>query len=93
MTVGILELALRINSSQSLKEKRMVLKSLKDRLRNSFNIAVSETDEQDKWQLARLCVVTVNSDKKYVNSLVSKVVEFIQRFPQIELLDYQIELI
>lgn len=93
MTVGILELALRINSSQSLKEKRMVLKSLKDRLRNNFNIAVSETDEQDKWQLARLCVVTVNSDKKYVNSLVSKVVEFIQRFPQIELLDYQIELI
>lgn len=93
MTIGVLEVALRITQSHSLKEKRMVLKSLKDRLRNNFNISVSETDAQNKWQVARLCIVTVNLDKKYVNSLLSKIVEFIQRFGRVELFDYQIELI
>ncbi|MCM8778561.1 MAG: DUF503 domain-containing protein [Candidatus Omnitrophica bacterium] len=93
MTVGILEIVIKIETSHSLKDKRMVLKGLKDRVRDNFNIAISETGYQDKWQTSRLCIVTVNSDKKYVNSLLCKVIEFIEKFPTIELLDYQMEFI
>ncbi|MCM8765461.1 MAG: DUF503 domain-containing protein [Candidatus Omnitrophica bacterium] len=93
MSVGILEVVARIEGSHSLKDKRMVLKSLKDRLRNKFNIAISEVGNQDKWQSTQLCIVTVNSDKRYVNCLLSKVVEFMQKFSGIELIDYHMEFI
>jgi uncharacterized protein YlxP (DUF503 family) len=93
MVIGILELSLRIDRSHSLKEKRMIINSLKDRLRNNFNIAVSETDSQDKWQTAQLGIVTVNADKKYANRLLSKVIDFLHGFPEAELLDYRMEFI
>lgn len=93
MIVGILEIELMIDRSHSLKEKRMILKSLKERLRNNFNIAVSETGKQDKWQLAHLGIVTVSLDKKCTNSLLCKVIEFIQQIPEAELVDYQMEFI
>lgn len=93
MTIGILEIKLRIDSSHSLKDKRMILESLKDKLRNKFNIAISEIGEQDKWQISQLCVVSVNSDKRFLDTLISKIIEFVQEFPLIEIIDYQIEFI
>ncbi len=54
-----------IPGSQSLKEKRMVLKSVKDRVRNRFNVAVSELDYQDKWQKTLLGFVTLGPSSKY----------------------------
>lgn len=93
MIVGILEIFIRIDASHSLKDKRMVLKSLKDRLRNNFNIAISEVGEQDKWQVSHLCIVSVNSDKQYLNSVLSKIINFISNFSGIEVTDYQMEFI
>jgi hypothetical protein len=61
-SIGVLTLELRLEHSHSLKDKRQVIKSLKDRLRNRFNIAVAEIDYQDAWQRALLAVVTVASD-------------------------------
>lgn len=59
MTVGILTLILFIQDSNSLKEKRMVLHSIKARLRNNFNVAVSQIADEDKWQKTTLAVVGV----------------------------------
>lgn len=60
--IGVLTLELRLENSHSLKDKRHVVKSLKDRLRNKFNVAVAEIDFQDLWQRAAVAAVTVASD-------------------------------
>jgi hypothetical protein len=93
MTIGILKLVLFIPDSNSLKEKRMVLHSLKARLRNNFNIALAQISDQDKWQKAGLVVVSVEKDRKIVDSLLSRVVNFVETFANISLIDYEKELI
>jgi uncharacterized protein YlxP (DUF503 family) len=60
--IGVLTLELRLEDSHSLKEKRHVVASLKDRLRHKFNVSVAEIDHQDLWQRATLAAVTVSSD-------------------------------
>ncbi len=61
-TVGVLTLEMRFENSHSLKDKRHVVQSLKERLRRKFNIAVAEIDYQDLWQRAAVAAVTVSSD-------------------------------
>ena len=61
-SVGVLTLELHIEGAQSLKDKRHTVKSLKDRLRGKFNVAVAEIDYQDLWQRALVAAVTVSSD-------------------------------
>ena len=61
---------LEIIGCQSLKEKRSVLKSLKDRLHNRFNVSVAETGHQDVWQRAELTACVVSSDRRQVDSIL-----------------------
>lgn len=61
-TIGVLTLEVRIEDAHSLKDKRHVVKGLKDRLRSRFNVAVAEIDGQDSWQRAVVSAVTVSSD-------------------------------
>jgi uncharacterized protein YlxP (DUF503 family) len=93
MTIGILKLSLFIPESQSLKERRMVLHSLKARLRNTFNVALAQIDDEDKWQKADLVVVSVGRDRKNIDSLLCRVVNFVQSFNRVNLIDYETELI
>lgn len=93
MTIGILKLSLFIPESQSLKEKRMVLHSLKARLRNNFNVALAQVDGQDKWQRVGLAIVSVEKDRKNVDSLLAQVVNFVQSFDRISIIEYETELI
>jgi hypothetical protein len=93
VTIGILRLSLFIAEGNSLKDRRMVLHSLKARLHNSFNIAVAEVDEEDKWRKATLAVVGVGKNATGVNSTLSEVVNFIEGFHGAELLDYEMEMI
>jgi hypothetical protein len=93
MTIGILKLVLFIQDSNSLKEKRMVLHSLKAKLRNSFNVALAQIGDEDKWQKAILAVVGVEKDRKNINSILSRVVNFVESFDKVNLIDYEIELI
>jgi uncharacterized protein len=71
--VGVLTLELRLANSFSLKDKRQVVRSLKDRLRQKFNVAVAEIDYQDLWQRAALAAVTVSSDHGYAEKLLQLV--------------------
>lgn len=78
MVVGLLSLELFIAGAQSLKDKRMVLRSLKDRLRR-FNVAVAEVDHQQLWQRAGLGVVTIAGTEALANRELQGVLEEIDR--------------
>jgi len=93
MTIGILRLSLFIHNSGSLKEKRMVLNSLKTRLRNAFNVSVAEIDTEDKWQKATLAVVGVGKSKDNLNSCLSDIVNYIDGISAIHLINYEMEMI
>jgi uncharacterized protein YlxP (DUF503 family) len=93
MTIGILKLTLFIPASNSLKEKRMVLHSLKARLRNNFNVAVSQIGDEDKWQKAALAVVGVEKSRNNMNSVLSNIVNFISELKTADLINYEMELI
>ncbi len=75
MTVGLLTLELRIDHAHSLKDKRQVVKSVKDRLRAKFNVAVSEVEAQELWQRAVLAAVTVSADQGYAEKVLKAVEE------------------
>lgn len=72
-TIGVLTLDLHIEHSHSLKDKRQVLRSLKDRLRARFNVATAEIDHQDSWQRAVVGVVTVAGDRSRVEEVLQLV--------------------
>src|SRR5215831_16497010 len=72
-TIGVLTLELRLENSHSLKEKRHVVQSLKDRLRGKFNVSVAEIDHQDTWQRATLAAVTVSSDHSHAEKVLQGV--------------------
>lgn len=93
MTIGLLKLHLFIHNSNSLKEKRMVLHSLKARLRNNFNVALTQTGDEDKWQKAALAIVGVERDKKNMDSILCRIINFIEGFNSVDLIDYEMELI
>jgi uncharacterized protein YlxP (DUF503 family) len=72
-TVGVLTLELRLQNAHSLKEKRHVVQSLKDRLRHKFNVAVAEIDYQDLWQRAAVAAVTVSADHGFAEKVLRSV--------------------
>lgn len=93
MTVGILKISLFLPNSNSLKEKRMILHSLKARLRNSFNIAVTQLEDNDKWQRSFLAIVGVQKDKSAMHTTFQGVLNYIENFHQVNLIDYEMEMI
>ena len=73
--VGVLTLELRLESAHSLKDKRNVVQSLKNRLRHKFNVAVAEIDPQDLWQRATVAAVTVSSSHIFAEKVLRSVEE------------------
>jgi uncharacterized protein YlxP (DUF503 family) len=71
--IAILTLEIRIEAAHSLKDKRQVVRSLKDRLRANFNVAVSELDHTDLWQLATIGVVSISDSRDYLSGLMASV--------------------
>lgn len=87
MFVGIMELHLVLFEDASLKDKRSVVKRLAHRLRNTFNVAVSEVDDQDARDRAVLGVVAVSSAQPYVHGMLEKVEDFVERQALAEVID------
>jgi hypothetical protein len=78
MVVGLLSIELHLPGSRSLKDKRMVLRGIKDRLRK-FNVAVAEVDHHDLWQRAGLGVVTISTTAAHADQELAAVVAEIER--------------
>ena len=78
MVVGCLQITLSIDAADSLKEKRSVVKRLVERTKNRFNVAVAEVGANDEHRRAILGVVTVANDGPFVNSVLDKVLDYIE---------------
>ncbi len=87
MIVACLKVKLLLPGCSSLKEKRFVLNSIKTRLKNKFNVAVCETDYQDKWQRSELGLVTVATGRRGAEKTAQGVLSFLERERRISLLD------
>ncbi len=77
MVVGCCSIKLVLHGNRSLKGKRSVLRTIKDRMKNKFNISVSEVGDQDVWQVLHLGIAAVSSDFRYMEGLMAQVVHFI----------------
>jgi len=91
--VGLCTVELFIPESQSLKDKRQVLLSLKDRLREKFNLSVAEVDGQDLWQKAVLGFACVANEGRYVNQVCDQALNLIRSVPAVEIVQSRIELL
>jgi uncharacterized protein YlxP (DUF503 family) len=91
MIVGSLLVRLRLREAQSLKDKRQVVRSIRDRLRNEFNVAVAEVEAQDKWQVAVLGFATVSNEARHARETLQQIVEALRRHPVAELIQHEIE--
>jgi hypothetical protein len=85
MVVGVLHVEVHLPASQSLKDKRSVLKSVRDRLRQQFNVAVAELDPNELWQRATLGVAAVGQDRAYVEGLLRQLTGWLQETRLLEL--------
>ena len=85
---------LHLPESGSLKDKRQISRSLSARIRNTFNVAVAEVEDQYLWQRLTLAVCCVSTDSSHANEMVSNIVQFVQESNRdLELLDYETEII
>jgi len=90
MWIGCLEIEVHIPGASSLKEKRMILKSIKDKLHNRYNISIAEVDALDKWQRSVLGIVCVNRNKQLINSLLDNIVGLFNGLKQLYVVDYNL---
>jgi uncharacterized protein YlxP (DUF503 family) len=78
VVVGVCRVTLAIDESHSLKEKRMVLRRIKDRTANKFNCAIAEVGDLDDWQSAEIGFAVVSNEYGFTQSMVQKILAFIE---------------
>ena len=93
MVIGLCEIELSIPESHSLKDKRQILRSLLDNLRNKFNVSAAEVDRQNAWQQAVIGVACVSNEGKFSNQVLNKVMDTINSNPRVVVIDYSIEML
>jgi uncharacterized protein YlxP (DUF503 family) len=94
MNTGVCTIRLHMPYNQSLKEKRRIVKSVIARLRNQFNISVSEVDDLDLWQLATLGISCVSNNSQHIDETLTKVIRFIsQNYPESEIIEQKVEIL
>jgi len=90
MVIGFLFLDIHLPYCHSLKEKRKRLQSIRDRFKNKYNVAFAELEYQNKWQRTGIGIVTLNAEKKVVESLFHKIIQEAEDNIDGEIIDYQI---
>ncbi len=91
MIVGLCRIDLFLPESRSLKAKRQVIKGLKDRIRNRFNVSVAEVEHQSLWQRATLGLAMVSEEKGYVDRTLRQVLNLVEAEPRLLVLDHVFE--
>lgn len=91
MIVGVGIIDLLIDGCQSLKDKRQVLKSLKTRIHNNFNVSIYELDDFDLWQRSKLGITFGANDRRSIDTVLSKITNFIGRERSVSILDVHTE--
>ena len=87
MVVGLVTWELHLSDCQSLKDKRRILKSLKDRLHRKLNVSVAETAHQDRWQRAELSCCVVATDRRHADSVLTAADLAVEHHPAARIID------
>lgn len=93
MIVGLLTLDLHLLEADSLKSKRLLIKSLKDRIRNRYNVSIAEVDAHNLWQRSVIAMACVANEKRLINQIFEDVRKLIQSIPSVELIDSTMEML
>ncbi len=93
MIIGLLVLDIHLPQARSLKDKRHSLHRIKDRLKQKYNVALAELDFQDKWQRARIGLVTISNEKQLVENMLNRIRAEVQGMFEGEVLSAEIQLL
>lgn len=93
MIIGVCWVDLRVLGAQSLKDRRRIIKSIKDRLKNAYNVSIAEVGSLDTWQRAELGFACVGNDQTRIQRVLSTLVDRLRMEPEISLIDYSIEVL
>ncbi|BAT70914.1 conserved hypothetical protein [Thermosulfidibacter takaii ABI70S6] len=93
MVIGSLRVLVEIPGNNSLKGKRRVVKSLMERIKNKFNVSVAEVEHQDEHRLATIGIALVTNDTAFANRVLNQIVNLVDEFGEVVLLDYLIEIV
>ncbi|MBN2354843.1 DUF503 domain-containing protein [candidate division KSB1 bacterium] len=93
MLVGLYQIDLHIPNSGSLKSKRFVLKSIKTRIHNKFNVSVAEVDGNEKWQRTTLGIAMVANERRFIEQVMAEIFRLIEIEDEVEILQHQLEII
>jgi uncharacterized protein YlxP (DUF503 family) len=91
MIVGSLRVRLLVRESRSLKDKRQVVRSIKDRLRNAFNVSVAEVEAEEHRQLVVLGLAMVSNETAHIRKTFDEVVAALRAHPVAEFVDHEVE--
>ena len=78
MKVGVSQITLHLPGCHSLKDKRQIIKSIMARVRQQFEVAIAEVDEQDRWQIAKLGVSCVSNSSQHIDEILGRVRSYIE---------------
>jgi uncharacterized protein YlxP (DUF503 family) len=92
MVVGTLKIQFHLAENRSLKGKRKVVKSMVERVKSRFNVAIGEVGANDKWQTIELGVSTVGNDRRFVDASLTHTLDFLESLYLAEVVDAQMEI-
>jgi uncharacterized protein len=94
MKVGVSQITVHLPGCHSLKDKRQVIKSVTARIRQQFEVAIAEVDEQDRWQIAKLGVSCVSNSSQHIDEVLQRVQHFIEETrPDVIVTNTEVEII
>ena len=91
--VGTLRIALSLPEANSLKDKRSVLKSMLEGMRNKFNVSAAEIEENDTWRRAVIGIACVSNSQTFSDQVLNKIVDWIESNPRVYITDVQLEFV
>lgn len=92
MLVGVCQIEMLLPACGSLKEKRLILNSVKDKIGNKFNVSIAEVDHQELWQRSILGMALVTNEKKLIDQVFNKILEFLYGQDRLEVLEHNVEI-
>jgi uncharacterized protein YlxP (DUF503 family) len=92
MVVGTLKIEFRLSENRSLKGKRKVVRSMVDKVKSRFNVAIAEVGANDKWQKIELGVCTVGNDRRYVDSSLNHILDFLESLYVAQIVNTEMEI-
>jgi uncharacterized protein len=93
MVIGTLQITVLVPDSQSLKDKRMVVRSITSRVRQAFAVAVAEVGDQDTWQLATIGIACVSGEARHADEMCQKVLRHLENEGEAQVTRSRFELI